>query len=212
MSLCVFFLSLSTYISIYRYIPIYLSIYQSRAIREPGGDYVKKLTVKNLTNDVLKVKYALPKTKFFFLEYPEVIVLSPGVVTTIPIRFRPNELLAYQDEVEFEVMTPNRQGSASSGRSATVSTFCVPVAALLPTCDFHIPDSVDFGLCTAAHPTNRSFLIQNTGEVPISYQFTLSQDAEQFRILPQAGNIRPGESANISATFESEVCAPVYWF
>jgi hypothetical protein len=51
---------------------------QTQLIRECGGDYLKKLVIKNVSKDVLKLKYRLPSTSFFFMEFPELITISPG--------------------------------------------------------------------------------------------------------------------------------------
>ena len=34
---------------------------------EPGGEYVKKLIVKNVSVNTIKIKYELPNTKFFWI-------------------------------------------------------------------------------------------------------------------------------------------------
>lgn len=46
----------------------------------PGGEYVQRLRVKNVSPKLKKLKYRLPTTKFFSLAYPEVISLSPGTM------------------------------------------------------------------------------------------------------------------------------------
>jgi hypothetical protein len=56
---------------------------------EAGGDYQKVLYVRNVTTDVIKVKYKLPKSNFFYLEFPSVVTLSPGMTHSIPVNFRP---------------------------------------------------------------------------------------------------------------------------
>ncbi len=61
--------------------------------RQPGGDYQKKLIVKNLSPNIQKIKYKLPATKFFYLQYPEVIALSPGMFITVLVNFRPIKMV-----------------------------------------------------------------------------------------------------------------------
>ena len=46
----------------------------------PGGEYVQRLRVKNVSPKLKKLKYRLPTTKYFSLAYPEVITLSPGTM------------------------------------------------------------------------------------------------------------------------------------
>ena len=55
----------------------------------PGGEYVQKLKVKNISQDLKKLKYRLPESRYFCLSYPELIVLSPGTECVIEVVFRP---------------------------------------------------------------------------------------------------------------------------
>jgi hypothetical protein len=57
--------------------------------REPGGEYVKNLVIKNVTTKTQKIQYKLPSTKFFSMEFPKVMTLSAGMSWTVPITFRP---------------------------------------------------------------------------------------------------------------------------
>jgi hypothetical protein len=41
----------------------------------PGGEYPKKLVLKNVSRDIMVVKYRLPKSRFFHMEFPEPIRL-----------------------------------------------------------------------------------------------------------------------------------------
>eukprot|EP00002_Diphylleia_rotans_P038308 TRINITY_DN8696_c0_g1_i16.p2 TRINITY_DN8696_c0_g1~~TRINITY_DN8696_c0_g1_i16.p2 ORF type:complete len:101 (+),score=15.54 TRINITY_DN8696_c0_g1_i16:91-393(+) len=56
---------------------------------EPGGDYVKKLVIRNVTNRSLKFKYKLPATRYFSLDFPETKILSAGMSCYIDVTFRP---------------------------------------------------------------------------------------------------------------------------
>lgn len=54
----------------------------------PGGEYVQRLRVKNVSPKLKKLKYRLPTTKYFSMAFPEIISLSPGtekVGTTSPL-------------------------------------------------------------------------------------------------------------------------------
>ena len=84
---------------------------------EPGGEYVRSLVVKNVSTKVLKVKYKLPATKYFSMEFPEAIKLSPGMSATVDVTFRPIVMEQYDDFIEFTV--PG-------------GTFNVKITALLP--------------------------------------------------------------------------------
>ena len=52
---------------------------------EPGGEYVKLLTVKNVSSKVMKIKYRLPESKFFNMAFPETIKLTPGLSQTLRV-------------------------------------------------------------------------------------------------------------------------------
>jgi hypothetical protein len=84
---------------------------------EPGGEYVRSLVVKNVSTKTLKVKYKLPATKYFSMEFPEPIKLSPGMSATVDVTFRPIKREQYDDFIEFTV--PG-------------GTFDVNICALLP--------------------------------------------------------------------------------
>ena len=57
--------------------------------REPGGEHVKQLVVKNVVMKTQKIKYKLPQTRYFSMEFPETQTLSAGMSWIIPITFRP---------------------------------------------------------------------------------------------------------------------------
>ncbi len=37
----------------------------------PGGEYIQRLVVKNVAATIQKLKYKLPATKFFSMEFPD---------------------------------------------------------------------------------------------------------------------------------------------
>ena len=41
----------------------------------PGGEYPKRILVRNISPDVLTIKYKLPKSRFFHMEFPEPLKL-----------------------------------------------------------------------------------------------------------------------------------------
>jgi len=84
---------------------------------EPGGEYVRSLHVKNVSTKTLKVKYKLPATKYFSMEFPEPIKLSPGMSATVDVTFRPIKREQYDDFIEFTM--PG-------------GTFSVQICAFLP--------------------------------------------------------------------------------
>ena len=65
----------------------------------PGGEYIQKLVFRNVSTSVKKFKYKLPRTRFFFMAYPEVITLSPGMSQEVDVIFRPVEHDPYDDSI-----------------------------------------------------------------------------------------------------------------
>ena len=59
---------------------------------EPGGEYVKLLTVKNVSGKAMTIKYRLPESKFFNMAFPEKIKLTPGLAHTLRVRPPPSRL------------------------------------------------------------------------------------------------------------------------
>jgi len=58
---------------------------------EVGGEYIQKLTVKNVSTKMRKIKYKLPESAYFSMGFPERIDLPPGVHVDIDVVFRPVE-------------------------------------------------------------------------------------------------------------------------
>ena len=55
---------------------------------EPGGEYTKQLVVKNVSKQVVRLKYKLPESKFFSMAFPETITLTAGLSTVLQVRRR----------------------------------------------------------------------------------------------------------------------------
>ena len=51
----------------------------------PGGEYTKSLVVKNVSKNVVKLRYKLPESKFFSMAFPETIKLTPGLSKTLQV-------------------------------------------------------------------------------------------------------------------------------
>ena len=59
---------------------------------QPGGEYVRNLIVKNVSQQIQKISYRLPASKVFSMGYPVPLKLSPGM--SYPIRVRPDRYAA----------------------------------------------------------------------------------------------------------------------
>ena len=57
--------------------------------------------MRNVSSGVVKFKYKLPNTSFFFLNFPDLITLCPGMAETVDVSFRPIRAEPYDDVIEF---------------------------------------------------------------------------------------------------------------
>ena len=150
---------------------------------KPGGEYVQKLIVRNVTTTVKKVKYKLPSTRYFSLAYPEVIVLSPGMFTEIDIVFRPVVYDPYDDFILFRM-----QEGPGSGE------FRVPVRALISKLQVAAPLGVDLGFTATHQRSYRIFQLDNFGEVDAPYRWDVPYP---FVLEPAEGIIPRGHKQDI---------------
>ena len=165
---------------------------------EAGGEYAQKLTVKNVTTKMKKLKYRLPSTRYFSLAFPETIELSPGMSVEIDVIFRPIKEEIYEDTIYFKLQELP-VGTVIS--DAPIRGFHVPVRALLPTLQCRVPDDVDMGLCPTQETSERTFYIENTGEVPAPFRWTTP---EPFSLYPAEGLLDVGESQLITCSLHPE--------
>lgn len=162
----------------------------------PGGEYVQKLRVKNVSLAMKKLKYKLPRTRYFSLAFPETINLSPGMCVEIDVIFRPLKSEAYNDTVYFKL----EEGPPGMHACETVPRgFHVPVMALLATLRAEAPSGVDMGLCPTNEVSRAIFEIVNVGEVRAPFEWTVPPP---FRLSPLRGEINVGESVKIEASIE----------
>ncbi|GLD93756.1 hypothetical protein PINS_up002361 [Pythium insidiosum] len=125
----------------------------------PGGEHVKRIPVKNVSQRTLKFKYELPTTKYFSMDFPTLITLSPGMQTSLDVAFRPVKLEEYDDFVTFHVQIIEGGVVASSGR------FRLPVLARIARLAIEVPRGLDFGFCPTAETTDQTFVVRNTGQI-----------------------------------------------
>ncbi|KAJ3162411.1 hypothetical protein HDU86_004891 [Geranomyces michiganensis] len=151
---------------------------------EPGGEHIKQLIVKNVVMKTQKIKYKLPQTRYFSMEFPETMTLSAGMNWTIPVTFRPVAKENYHDVIEF---------SSSFGK------FYVPVKATLPEHVLEFPDTVDFKLCPTRETARETYLLKNTGELASYYEWTIPKP---FSISPRTGYLAPGTEIPVTIDFK----------
>ena len=152
----------------------------------PGGEYTLNLNMKNVSTKPLKLKYKLPATKYFSMDFPEPIKLSPGMSFPVKVTFRPVKKETYDDYIEFITATGG---------------FRIPIRATLPLVKMVVPAQLHFGYVPANELASKSFTIKNAGEIGIHYKWKLN---EPFCIEPAEGYLDPKTSANVTATFKPE--------
>jgi cilia- and flagella-associated protein 65 len=160
---------------------------------KPGGEYVQKLIVRNVTTTVKKLKYKLPSTRYFSLAYPEVIVLSPGMFKELDVVFRPVVYDPYDDFILFKM----NDGEGN---------FRVPVRALISKLQIRIPYGVELGYCPTHQVTRHTFLMENIGEIDAPFRW---ETCFPFELNPSHGVIAVGSHQEITITIKP-IDASVY--
>lgn len=164
----------------------------------PGGEHVRQLIVRNVSQRTIKFKYELPRTKYFSMNFPTVITLSPGMLTTLDVAFRPVKLEEYDDFVGFHVHVIEGGVAAVSGR------FRVPVLARIAALKVEIPHGVDFGFCPTKETTLQSFKLHNCGQIDALFDWTVPAAGEHgspFAVRPETGRVKAGASIELVASF-----------
>lgn len=151
--------------------------------KEPGGDYKQKLVLKNVSNAVIKFKFKLPETSFFFMKFPDLVTLSPGMASVVDISFRPIEKAVYDDVVEF--VTSN-------------GSFFIRVVATLKEQGLKVQEYLDFGFATVKEESMKQFVLKNVGEVDSPYELLAELP---FSVDPIVGVCKVGTSVPINLKF-----------
>lgn len=160
---------------------------------KPGGEYIQKLTVRNVTTTVKKFKYKLPETRYFSLAYPEVITLSPGMYTEIDVVFRPVTDDPYDDVIVFRMQEGEKSGA-----------FQVPVVALIPKLLVSTPTGIDMGFCPTHQLTQKTFQMENYGEIEAPFRWEVPYP---FELSPAEGVIPVGQVQDITISINPKAAS-----
>jgi len=159
--------------------------------KDPGGDYKQRLVLKNVSNSVIKFKFVLPETSFFFMKFPDLVTLSPGMAASVDVSFRPIKKEVYDDVIEF--ITSN-------------GSFFIRVVATLKEQGLKVQEYLDFGFATVREESTKTFVLTNVGEVDSPFEL-LAQPP--FSVEPTTGMCPVGKSMTVTLKlFPSE--ASVY--
>ena len=154
----------------------------------PGGEYVLPMVVANTSAVTQKLRYKLPKTKFFSMAFPETITLPPGMRETVDVVFRPTHLEEYDDVIRIYVH------SVHAGQPGANNSFLVPVTARLAHLSVTAPEGLDLGFVPTAELAEQKFLVSNMGQVPATFSWDV---APPFTLTPASGHLEEGECAEI---------------
>jgi hypothetical protein len=149
----------------------------------PGGEYVQKLVIRNVSTTVKKFKYKLPATRYFAMNYPEEIKLSPGMFTVVDVFFRPVQYSPYDDSIYIKML----DGAGSGG-------FHVPCGATIEKLILSAPFGVDLGWCPTCQTTATYFKLENTGEIDAPFRW---EPSPPFVLEPSQGVIPMGKAVDI---------------
>uniref|UniRef100_K3WH51 Uncharacterized protein n=1 Tax=Globisporangium ultimum (strain ATCC 200006 / CBS 805.95 / DAOM BR144) TaxID=431595 RepID=K3WH51_GLOUD len=172
----------------------------------PGGEHVKKISARNVSRRTIKFKYELPTTKYFSMEFPTAITLSPGMQTVLDVAFRPVKLEEYDDFVTFNVHIIEGGVVASSGK------FKLPVIARIASLAVELPAGIDFGFCPTIETTDKVFSMRNSGQIDASFEWNIpgaGDHGSPFAVYPASGRVKAGETIELTASFCPN-CASVY--
>ncbi len=150
----------------------------------PGGEYIQKLIIRNVSTEVKKLKYKLPSTRYFSMAYPEPIILSPGLAQEVDVVFRPVEYEPYDDTIYIKML----DGISGNG-------FHIPVRATIDNLSLQAPEGLDLGYCTTHQITQMTFHLINTGEIDAPYEWDVP---EPFSLVPSQGVVPVGKSHEIT--------------
>lgn len=152
----------------------------------PGGEYIQKLLIRNVSTEVKKLKYKLPSTRYFSLAYPEPIILSPGLFTEVDVVFRPVEYEPYDDTIYIKML----DGISGNG-------FHIPVRATIDKLSLVAPPGLDLGYCPTHQTTEIKFHLVNDGEIDAPYIWEVPPP---FVFEPSEGTIHPGAFHEITVS------------
>ena len=148
-----------------------------------GGEYVKRLVLKNVSKKMQTIKYKLPATKYFGMDFPIAMKVGPGMSYVVDVVFRPIKLECYDDYIEF---------------TTELDQFRIPIRAVLLRKSFYTEDSFEFGFCPTKEISEAAFDIVNDGELPLQFAWSVSAP---FTLTPSVGTLAPGTRCQITPAF-----------
>lgn len=153
-----------------------------------GGEYIKKLSIKNTYDKLQVLEYRLPHRKAtFFVEFPQPVTLSSGMSYDLEIRFRPTELVEFHDKIQIDV----------KGRGS----FTIRLDALTPYAKLDVPEKHDFQFCPVGAVATAEQTIANVGTIPLDFYWEVPSP---FCITPSTASLAEGEKLKVTCSFEPQ--------
>lgn len=156
----------------------------------PGGEYIKKLIIRNVSNKIKKIKYKLPQSRYFSMEYPEIISLPPGLEKEIDIVFRPVEYEPYNEVIQIYLIN-----ESEVNKKLKRNFFSVPLYATIDMLSLTCTSGLDFGYIATHQVSELVFDLINNGEVDAPFRW---ESPAPFEITPKTGIVPVGAIQEIS--------------
>ncbi|KAE8581375.1 hypothetical protein XENTR_v10024768 [Xenopus tropicalis] len=153
---------------------------------EPGKEFIRTLTLKNVRLKTQKIRFSPPSSSFFSTLYPQTVVLSAGTSFSLPVTFRPVEKRDYEDFIVFDV----EEG-----------TFSVALRAILPRHHLHFQEILQLPNCAVCGTTEGSFILRNTTDLQTAFRWEVPQP---FVLLPASGVLEPKCEIRMKVLFQPQ--------
>ncbi|KXS11891.1 hypothetical protein M427DRAFT_126202, partial [Gonapodya prolifera JEL478] len=130
-----------------------------------------------------KIRYKLPRTRYFTMDFPETVSLSAGMSWNAQITFRPLAKESYSDVVTLH---------------SNFGVLSIPITACLPEHNLSFPATVDFGICPVNETTSKYLILKNSGEMATAFEW---DTGDPFSIVPSKGLLAPNETLSVNISF-----------
>ncbi len=193
----------------------------------PGGTFKCRFTLLNVdvkAGRTVELSWGAPagrSARLFHIDYPLPVKLRPGCSHSVDVVFKAGAhyreeahmdfttqdgsfrvpLLTQEAQLTLEVRAAVRLRACaddSAVRDLSASTTQRTVLTLALTAHAQAPPGVVFGTVAVADSLTRTFPLRNAGEAAVHFAWST---APPFTITPPLGDLQPGETATMTATF-----------
>ncbi|KAJ1512327.1 hypothetical protein HMI56_004209 [Coelomomyces lativittatus] len=157
---------------------------------DPGNEYIYQLMIKNVSLKPQRLTYRISNNPYFLMNFPESVMLSPGMCSAFPILFKPAKSVPYQEILEF---------------TCRLGTFSITLNATLPEHNLTFQSLLDFKICPISSITTNSILLKNKSELDTFFSWNF---LSPFSINPTSGTLTAGKSCSIQISFLPKEAKP----